>query len=387
MASRLLTCIFGGKAETPYGVIRLPQGIVGDGRIPVRFKDEVGTTLGLGLAQPDANLAGDAFLVSARTANALGLEEGFDYVVEPIGHMPGIPKTIALGFNGEKTLSVALVHKIESFRKVSAALDNRILEPGSPALIHGNNLLGVLDEVSPPKTDPPWLITPQTQIIVTDLRGPQDVIIAIDGPVSMKKTDLREKPGAPPRPRMEVLCELAASFGVGMSSNRNPGRVAFFILEEKATPIMFSETDQMTPWLSCSGRNPEELAPLVNLTLSARLASNFTSCRNLAGGLQGMFQFIRGRNPSVRKPVTSVILISDGQYTEGPNPVSIMKEEVKREIAEVLHVICIGEEGEELILKRCAQLGRGTYQRASDAGQLSAGLGRLAKRFEVVLND
>jgi hypothetical protein len=387
MASKMLTCILGKKGVTPYGIIRLPQTLVGGPRVTIRLKDELGTVIGLSMAHPDMALTGDAFLVTPKMAESLGLEEGFDYMIESVPEVPKTPASLTLKYNGEKPLPEAVSQRNLLFHDILSVVEARILEPGRSVLGHENNLLETTDEAYPADCGPPWLIGPQTKITLIDPRGSSDVVIAIDGPVSMKKTDMVVEDDSAPCSRADILCQAAAKFSANLSSRCQAGRVSFFILEEKATPIMFSEADQMTPWLSCGGQNPDVLSRLVNTTLSARLSSNFTSCRNLAEGLRGVIQFTRNRETPAQKPVATIILVSDGHYTEGPNPVSILKTETQGEFSSVLHVICIGKESEEPILKRCTQIGHGNFHRATNPAQLSSKICRLSERFEVVMND
>jgi hypothetical protein len=186
-----------------------------------------------------------------------------------------------------------------------------------------------------------------------------------------------------------VLAEGVAKCCSELSYSAQGSRVALFTMAEEATPLLFSENGNMTPWMTCSGGEGGKVAAsgLIKGILASRLEGDFPPGRNLAHCLKGVIEFIRHQESADSGALTTVILVSDGQYTEGPNPVSVLKEEGQRGLRYVIHVLGTGHDVEEPILKRCAQLGLGTYRRISRTDELISRLTGLAERFQVVVRE
>ena len=389
MPPRILTCLTADINDLPQGMLRVPPVFPLKADIPVRVMDEAGTMVGVAIARADMYQADGAFRTSREVASNLGLEEGFDYFIEPLEPPPPQLKLAVLRHKGDKVLAECC-SKAMAFLKL-ALVDGgaRIVQPGNPAFRFDDSVLEYTADVHPAEMGPPWLLSTQTQVILEDTGGPGDVIIAVDGPASMNKADLGEGSGNTPSSRREILCEGVSRFCQEMAFNSSPGRVALFLLTEEASPLLFSEGGATTPWLHCSAQGQQDVvnSDSIKNILITRLEGDLPPGRNLAASLKGLIEFIHQHNAETPDLTVTVILISDGQYTEGPNPVSVLKEESQHGMCYVLHVIGLGEEVEEPILRRCAQLGHGSYDRIDRADRFLDKMTDFSRRFQVVAKE
>jgi hypothetical protein len=317
------------------------------------------------------------------------LEEGFDYIIEPLEPPPPQLKSAVLRYKSDKILAECCSKAMANMKLALVDGSARIVQPGNPAFRFDDSVLEYTADVHPVGMGPPWLLSPQTQVILEDPGGPGDVIIAVDGPASMKKADLGDGLGSTLSSRMEILCEGVAKFCQEMAFNSHPGRVALFLLTEDAAPLLFSEGGATTPWLQCSTQGHKDTvnSDSIKNILITRLECDLPPGRNLAASLKGLIEFIHQHNAETPHMTMTVILISDGQYTEGPNPVSVLKEESQHGLCYVLHVIGLGEEVEEPILRRCAQLGHGLYDRMDRADSFLNKMTDFSRRFQMVAKE
>lgn len=381
-----LTCVMDAKGATPDGLVRVPPASPARQDFPVAIRDESDEEVGCAMARSDIGLSPGAFLVSTGYAERLGLESGFDYFIEPIIPAPPTLQSANIRYVGRKPLAENPADAISIVKSLQKGMEMNVVEPGR-ALHGGTDFhLEYSPEVHPRENGPPWILDPRTRITIEDHKGPLDVIIAIDGPTSMNKKDIPDGERKEPRPRVEVLSTAVARLCRELARNKHEAKVAFFLFQERARPVLFSENNQSGPWLSCHLKPPDQLIPVVREVLSSRISSTINSSRNLGGCLKELFEFVRAQNTGPASPSAMIVLFSDGQYTEGPNPVSVMREHCQNGLDKILHVVCMGGEVEERLLKKCARLGHGTYQRAPTVESFISTV-RSLSRFKVSCDD
>jgi len=389
MAPRFLTCIPIDTARVPRGMIIVPPVFPQDEDMPVRLKDEAGTVVGLAMARTDASMADGAFQAFRQDAGDLGVEEGFDYSIEPLEPLPPPVRSAVLHHKGGKALAECCGRVVEDLKAALGGMEARIVQPGNIAFRLNDSDLEFTSKVHPSEKGPPWMLSSHAQIILEDPGGPADVVIAVDGPASMNRADLRDEPGGATYSRKETLCAGVSRFCHEMAFNAHPGRVAMFLLTEEATPLLFSERGAATPWLSCCIKGQQDVVSpaSINEILTSRLDGDLPPVRNLAASLKGLIEYIHQHKAERPDSTVTVILISDGQYNEGPNPVSVLKEESQHGLCFVLHVIGLGEEVEEPYLKRLAREGHGTFEKINRADGFIDSMVEHCRNFRIVMKD
>ncbi len=370
------------------------------------------------------NIPEGHFVVSAELASSIGAEEGFEFNLRRYeGSLNTALEKVSIGIGDAGLIEGLDIEEIITTKQseIEAYLSRRLLFNG---LKMKWPELGITLEVASMEPELPegeYAICQEVMVelypivksafngilLIDSSRSMEERDVVVDSSVHTALTQLHKMAEGIPNvasfiaevENRSVARRLESAVLSGMlyfaeKVARGKGeKIAVIPYSNNAEPIEFSLLGETQPWLDVSKGGLEEHKSDVSMLLGSHLLMKVTEMTsrhtNMGDAMdkaydiaQKMGAYEQSEEGQARERPVMIVLLTDGEFDVGDSPVRVVRKRRKEVSKVVVHTVGIGDEIDEAVLKRIAQLGHGEYIHANDLNRLLEFYSSLAKKFK-----
>ncbi|MEW5760519.1 MAG: vWA domain-containing protein [Candidatus Thermoplasmatota archaeon] len=383
--------------------------------------DETYLELGAAKTVVDQKLKQGFFATDEALADSLTIEEGFDYILEKYMGIFDLPlekltvEITDIGTAKDVGRTVTTEHsEVEQF------LRGRVVHKGLKLRWKEKGIIMEIKETTPDIKSGEYIIFGDVARIELYAAGtPFNGILLIDMSASMKERDMpvneRVLPmltslhnmaeNAMPEVRDYIIelekaktirrldsAAVSAMLYLAEKVARGQGeKTAIITYSDDAKPLTYRIKGEEVPWYDIARggikEEREEAAIVIGDALFMRMEqaesknTNMESALLKAKEIADQMEGIEIKQQDGKTNPIMIILLTDGEYTMGKSPVSVVQRYFANRPKTIIHTIGIGEDADEAVLRRCAEVGKGEYCKAKDLERLLEFYSKHAKRF------